>query len=233
MSSNAFWYIVIAISLGIGIIFIIRKMFKKKAENEQYYKRQEEIRLKEEYDKKIRAKEKNRKQEELPIIINEANSIIDKYEKHISNGQDKYQIGRSLYEIKNKYNEKFKSYMYLDTPEIDRQKVAKFDQRILAICDTDILIERGFKDYEKEQKQQEQQLSIMREKKQKEVIQTKKEELITKTFQAMSKELVEIKVNQFISKQVNYVLIFKAPIERIYKSSPQMYTTTITMKKIK
>ncbi len=60
---------------------------------------------------------------------------------------------------------------------------------------------------------------------------TKNDEMITKTITG-ARELVEMAANDYIAKKTRegYVLIYKAPIEKLYWI---VCSTTITMKKIK
>ena len=209
-------FIIIVIVILI-LIFIIKKIVKKLNE------RQAKENSKQNWDK-FRAEEKVRKQKELPILIKEANQMVDKYERNIANGQDKYQIGRSLCELQNTYDQRFKEYTYLDTSEADKNDVVAFDKRIAVLCDSDIQLERGYKDFLKEQ-------NAVSKKQSKPITQEKKEEAITKTFTAGSRGMLEVTVNNYIDDYTRkgYVLVFKAPIE---KTLLGLYSTSITMKKL-
>ena len=221
---KAFIIIVIVILI---LIFIIKRIVKKANERQAREESRQAREESKQYWEKFRAEEKVRKQKELPILIKEANKMIDKYERHIADGQDKYQIGRSLCELQNTYDQRFKEHTYLDTSEADRNDVAAFDKRIAVLCDSDIQLERGYKDFLKDFLKEQNAVS---KKQTKPITQQKKEEAITKTFTAGSRGMLEVTVNNYIDtyKRKGYVLVFKAPIE---KTLLGLHSTTITMKK--
>lgn len=202
-------FIVIVVIVTV-VSFIVKKKIKANKQNET-----------DDAYNKVLHEEKMRKTNELPTILNNANETLNKYENHITGGQDKYSIGWSLGEFESEFNGEIKHYLYLDTPESTRMRIKNINRKIIELCDIDIQIEKGYNDFKREEKHREQALSAQTTQQQ--------EETITKTF-VSSKHWVEVEANNFINTHKNYVLVFKSPIE---KTTMGLYSTTITMKKIK
>ena len=119
---------------------LIYKLYQnnKKKEMEQKYK--------EEYKKEFEKKKKE-DQLRLPIIIKNANEALDDYARRIELLQDKYQIGRALSEFEINFDKETSPCVYNDTITEHLQGISDIKKRISILCNSDISIERGYKDF--------------------------------------------------------------------------------------
>lgn len=213
-------YNILAISLilGVPVYWLVDFIVKKNNDNKQY--------------KIIKDQRNQENQLKLLELIKSTNDNLDRHIKQINTNQDKYQIGRAIgrlcFEFQTEYS-KLTGSRYIQEGQTDIDSIAK---RIDEIANSDIQIENGMEDFRSEQKRLMSQSVVQKvEKKYSEESKhdNNLDKTITKSFTG-SEKFLPIIVNNYIKANKDYVLVFQTPI---MKTLFGMYTTTITMKKIK